>query len=280
MTEETLTGAARAICIAALASVFSFFALPANAQDDGCDASCQAARKAQDPLAPIAGVLTDFTSTFGPGNWSSGSRNDNYQFQPVYSLENLGGSGSNLIFRGIVPVNSVPDAMTGSRTTGIGDTLVQAFYVPSGQLDGGFKLGFGPQISVPTRTDDVLAGPGWGAGAVLVGFGGAGALSYGGILGHLWGENSSSNTLINPIVFYNWSLFGGSYIGYSNSITYDWKAVSGDRWNVPVGLTLGKAFTLNNGSIIDANIGFYSVSQRASGAGDRQFKWAISWLLP
>ena len=245
--------------------------------NDGCDESCQAARKAQDPLAPISGVLTDFTSTFGPGSWASNTRNDNYQFQPVYTFENVG--AGNLILRGIIPVNSAPQSLGDSRTTGIGDSLLQGFYVPGGQ-DPAFKLGFGPQVSLPTRTSSDLTGAGWGAGGVLVGFGGAGPLVYGGILGHLWGENSVSSSLIQPIVFYNTGFLGGSYFGYSNTITYDWRADSGQEWNVPLGLTFGKAFVQESGTVIDVNFGFYSVVQRADGAGDRQFKWAVSFILP
>ncbi len=261
---------AAAIWIAAL----PFFA---EAQEAGCDASCQAARKAQDPLAPISGVLTDFTSTYGPGSWDSDTRVDNYQFQPVHTFRNIGGGGGNLIVRGVIPVNSNPNM--GERITGIGDSLVQGFYVPPGQGDG-FKLGYGPQISLPTHSERELEGAGWGAGAVVVGFGGSGSLVYGGILGHLWGENDVSSSLIQPIVFYNTSFLGGSYFGYSNSITYDWNASSGDRWNVPLGLTFGKAFVTKSNSVIDANFGFYTVPERAGGAGDRQFKWAVSWILP
>lgn len=260
-----------------LAATLSF--TPPAAADDGCDEACQAARKAQDPLAPISGLLTDFTSTFGPDSWSSNTRGDNYQFQPVYTLENFAGGDGNMILRGIVPLNSTAPTATEDRTTGLGDTLVQGFYVPSGQSDA-FKFGFGPQFSLPTHTDSALEGPGWGAGAVLVGFGGSGPWVYGGIVGHLWGENATSNTIINPIVFYNWKLFGGSYIGYSNTMSYDWRGASGSKWNIPLGLTLGKAFTLNNGSIIDVNFGFYAVPERPSGAGDRQFKWAVSWIVP
>ncbi|GLP96360.1 hypothetical protein GCM10007895_16660 [Paraferrimonas sedimenticola] len=247
--------------------------------EDGCDEACQAARKAQDPLSPIKGVLTDFTSAFGPKTWSNSTRADNYQFQPVYSLENLGGGEGNMILRGIIPLNTIPPMGDRGRQTGIGDTILQGFYVPPGQ-DSGFSIGYGPQISMPTRSSKDFEGPGWGAGPVLVGFGGAGPLVYGGIVAHLWGQNGVSSSLLNPIVFYNWSLFGGSYIGYSNSITYDWKASSGNRWNAPLGLTAGKAFVLDNDSILDVNFGFYAVPARADTAGDRQFKWAVSWIIP
>ena len=272
----TPTCSALALLVGVAASIL---ALAANAADAGCDAACQAARKAQDPLAPIAGVLTDFTSTFGPDTWSSSTRNDNYQFQPVYSFENIDGRDANLILRGIVPLNSVPSTTGGSRTTGIGDSLLQGFYVPPGQSEK-FAIGGGPQISVPTHTNSELEGAGWGAGAVLVGFGGTGPWIYGGILAQLWGQNDTSQTVMNPIVFYNWSLLGGSYIGYANTITYNWRADSGDRWNVPVGLTVGKAFTLDNSHIIDVNLGVYAVPTRPSGSGDRQIKWAVSWIIP
>ena len=44
-------------------------------------------------------------------------------------------------------------------------------------------------------------------GLAGVAFGSAGPLSYGGILGHHWGEDGFSLSTIQPIVFYNTELF-------------------------------------------------------------------------
>ena len=254
---------------AAIATILLISA-PANAQDN-CDAACQAARNAQDPLAPVTALITDNTIGYGP---TGADTTYNYQLQPVYSIK---GERANVILRGVLPYVRLPNG-TGGTNSGLGDIILQGFYVPNGQE--GFKFGFGPQVSLKTRSNAALGGPGYGIGGVVVGFGIAGNLSYGGIVGHLWGGNGFSATTINPIVFYNMDLFGGSYVGYSNTIAYNWKATSGNKWTAPIGLTFGKTWVLNGGYALDTSIGAYKVASRPSGSNDTQFKFAVSLFLP
>ena len=262
-----------------LLSVMGFVAAlavdPILASADDCDAQCQAARKAQDPLAPITALLTDNAIGFGP---NSNNTNYNFQLQPVHTFE---GADANVIVRGIVPIVGAPKGMGMSGTDwGLSDTIVQIFYKPNlGGDPGGFSYGFGPQISLKTQTGKI-GGPGWGAGPVLVGFGSAGDLNYGGVIGHLWGENSFSVSTINPIVLYNTELFGGSYFGYNNNIFYNWNAPSNSRLTLPLGLTAGKAFILDDGGVIDAQIGVYGLADRPSGGNDWQLKFGVSYILP
>jgi len=252
----------------AVALVASF---PASAQD--CDAQCQAARKAQDPLAPITALLTDNAIGFGPMDENT---NYNFQLQPVHTFE---GEDANVIVRGIVPIVGAPDG-AGDTNWGFGDSILQIFYKPNlGSDPGAFAVGFGPQVSAPTQTN-MIGGPEWGAGPVLVGFGSAGNLNYGGVVGHLWGQNSFSLSTINAIVLYNTELFGGSYFGYNNNIFYDWNARSKSRLTLPLGLTGGKAFILDDGGVIDAQIGVYGLADRPSGGNNWQLKFGISYILP
>lgn len=246
---------------------------PAFAQDD-CDAACQAARNAQDPLAPVTAIFTDNTIGYGPNDENE---IHNYQLQGAHTLEFEPG---NLILRGILPYLGRPNDPDAAKEWGIGDTILQAFWVPHVE-PGSFKIGFGPQVSVKTR-DTKFGGPGNGAGFALVGFGFAGDLSYGGILGHLWAEDDFSVTTIQPIVFYNMENFlGGSYVGYNNSLAYNWNADKGDEaWTVPVGLTLGKTWPLGNGGAFDASIGGYALAVAPDGANESQFKFSFNYFFP
>ena len=124
----------RVFLMAALA-----FGIVANSQGiaQACDAACQAARKAANPLADTKALMTDNTAAF-----RSGTNNDdsyNFQLQPVYAVPL---SDANLVLRGIVPIqgvqpgavlppNNVTPARTRDLTWGIGDTSVQAFYAPT-----------------------------------------------------------------------------------------------------------------------------------------------------
>ncbi len=251
-----------------VALVFIWMTFPALADED-CDEACQAARKAQDPLAPINALLTDNTIGYGP---NSDSTTYNYQLQPVLTFE---GSGANVILRGLLPYVGVPDG-TGGTDFGYSDTVVQGFYVP--EVDPGvFKLGYGVQVSLDTAKSG-FGGPGNGAGLALVGFGFAGNLAYGGVVGHLWGEDSFSLTTLQPIAFYNLEDFlGGSYVGYSNTWSYDWNS---SDWVIPLGATFGKTFVLNGGHLLDINAGAYSLVEAPDGGNDWQLKFGISWILP
>lgn len=244
----------------------------ASWSDDSCDEACQAARKAQDPLAPVSAIFTDNTFTF---DRNGGNETANYQIQPVHSIvfDDVG----HLILRGVFNYNSVPSA--GGDISGFSDSILQAFWVPNAKI-GNLSYGFGPQVAIDTASDPALKGLGNGLGLVGVAFGFAGDLSYGGILGHIWGENDVDVTTIQPIVFYNTSFLGGSYFGYNNSIAYNWGAASGSRWTVPVGLTVGKTWAQANGGAIDVSLGAYHLVEAPAGANETQIKFGLSYIFP
>ena len=228
--------------------------------------------------------MTDNTIAFGT---SDDQTSYGFQVQPVYSIPT--DKGFSFIARGIVPIvgaqsgaglpklDSEPIGGSGI-TWGLSDIFLQGFFVP--RTDAGIKFGFGPQVSLRTRTDSAVGGPGWGAGLAAVVFGFAGDISYGGIVVHHWGQDDFSLTTVQPIVFYSTDLFGGSYIGYNNSITYNWSGGSGDRWQVPVGATAGKTFLFENGYALDTNIGFYGLAARPTGGADWQLKFGASVFFP
>ncbi len=145
-----------------------------------------------------------------------------FQLQPVYSVPL---NDANLVLRGIIPIQGVqpgavlpPEIIEPSPqddlTWGIGDTTLQAFYAPT-PGESGIAIGYGLQASLPTRTDDALTGAGWGAGPAFVVFGQTGDLSWGGVLGHMWGEDNFSVTIVQPILTYG--LGEGWYFGYNNA---------------------------------------------------------------
>lgn len=255
--------------------------LPALAQDDGCDANCQAARKAANPLADVRAIMTDNTYSFETG--STGEDSYNFQLQPVYAIPL---DGANLVLRGIIPFQGAqpqtalppitpgPTPNTG-EINGIGDSIVQAFYAPT-PGPSGLALGYGLQVSLPTHSDDALAGAGWGAGPAFVIFGQAGNLSWGGVLAHMWGENDYSVSILQPII--NYGLGDGWYVGYNNVISYNWKAPSGsERMLIPIGLMAGRTFVIDaSGTAMDVNVGYYTVNRSPQGGPNRQFKFGVS----
>ncbi|QKX18057.1 hypothetical protein [Microbulbifer sp. YPW1] len=257
--------------------------LAASAAQANADA--EALRKAQDPLADVKALMTDNTIAYGTAN---DQKSYGISLQPVYSIETE--RSFNFVLRGILPYIGAPkgaglpilgpDPVGGTgRTWGLSDSVVQGFFVPKTESE--IKFGFGPQISLRTRSDDVLAGPGWGGGVAGIVFGSAGKIAYGGILGHHWGQDDFNLTTIRPILIYNADAFGGSYIGYINSVNYDWSAPnSSSAWQTPLGLTVGKTFILKSGHMIDFNLGGYKVVDAPTGGADKQLKIGFSFYWP
>jgi len=98
---------------------------------------------------------------------------------------------------------------------------------------------------------------------------------------HHWGEEGYSVSSIQPIVYYNPSALPGYYLGYNNTITYNWDADSGDRWQVPLGLTLGRTLGIGRaGHALDLSLGGYSLVAKPDGGADWQLKFGISVFFP
>jgi hypothetical protein len=124
--------------------------------------------------------------------------------------------------------------------------MLQFFFSP--KTDDPLKWGLGPMVSLKTRTDGKLAGPVLGGGPVAVLVGNIGEnISTAFIGGHLWGnEDGFSTCMLQPMIFYN--LPDAWNIHYNNMITYDWNAKnSSHAWTVPLGLAVGKMFSLKGG---------------------------------
>lgn len=257
-----------------LSFVFVFICLEqleAIAQDivpDECDETCQATRDSQDPTAAVNGVFFSNSSGFGP---TGDDTFYNLQVQPIATVAQK--DWGDVILRGVIPILGVPtpnESGDGLSTDfGLSDTILQAFYIPSNQR-GPITFAIGPQLSVSTHTEDETQSSGWGGGIAAAGFGFAGKLSYGALVNHLWGEDDFSTTTVQPIVFYNLKSpgIGDWFVGYNNSITYDWSADSGDAWTVPIGAAVGKTFILPSKQAATLKVGGYALVEAPEGSND------------
>jgi hypothetical protein len=133
-------------------------------------------------------------------------------------------------------------------------------------------------VSLKTRTSDRQAGPGWGAGVGGVVFGSAGQLSYGALVAQHWGDDFSLLT-VQPIVVYLVKSLPGAYLGYNNSMTYDWKASEGNAFTLPLGLTFGKAVVGESGDFWDLSVGVYPLAVRPERAAKWQLKLGVSYFF-
>ena len=258
-------------------------AAPPGFAQDADEAARELARKAQDPLADIRALMTDNAISFdgGPDDDTTYA----FQFQPVYSIPNE--TRFNIIARATVPVIGVEPGVVlppigpeprppVDNTWGVGDSIVQVYFSP--KSDGAWKWGIGPQVSLKTRSSERQAGPGNGAGVAGVIFGGVGNWAIGALFMQHWGEGDFEQATIQPIIMYNFESIPGAYIGYNNSITYNWNAESGQKWTVPLGLMLGRTLLLGSGNGLDLAIGAYKLVEKPNGASKWQIRWALSYI--
>ena len=133
--------------------------------------------------------------------------------------------------------------------------------------------GLGPTFTFPSATKDELGSEKWQAGPVAA-FVYKPKKAMMGILGQYWWDfagdddrSSVSHADILPFLFY--SLPNQFEIGYFANITYDHLADSGNKWNVPVGLMVGRLFEFGKVPVkIDLG-GYYSAVHADDDISDR-----------
>jgi len=290
-TRRTLGLAVRAAAaVVSTAAVLSLPSVPALAQDAKAGGGASAeemAKKLQDPLANIKALMSDNDVLL-----KSGQDQTSYSFslQPVYAVP-FEDRGFNLVTRGIIPVLSMaPESQkpvlgeplpSGSgRTFGLSDIALQFFFSP--RNEDAWKWGVGPVVTLRSRTDSKLAGPGWGAGpaGVLVG-NPSKETSVAVVAFHVWGEeNGFSTSAMQPMVFYNFPADPSWEIAYNNVIAYDWNASSGNAWTIPMGLTLGKTFAFESGLGLNLGLGYYHNVEKPEGAADAMIRLNVNFLFP
>lgn len=150
----------------------------------------------------------------------------------------------NVITRTIVPILRAPSLEAGGDSVqGLGNTQPQFYFSPS--HPGKIIWGLGPQLWLPTATDDRLGVNKFGGGAAGVIVTRRGHFMLGALVNNMWtGRNDRRQKInqltLNPFVFYNFAK--GWYVVSSPVITADWTAQPGEKWTVPVGGGAGRIF--------------------------------------
>jgi hypothetical protein len=214
-------------------------------------------------------------------------------FQPVMPIP-LYGEGQDqwrMITRPVVPlVFSAPEP-TGldefDHHGGIGDIQLPLVLAPADRISGHFILGAGPIFLFPSATSDALGQDQWAAGpAVAVGYKTEKA-TFGVFPNYFWkigsaGQDASTSDVsqLSLLYFFNYKLPEAWQVGFNPTISYDHKASSGNRWNVPVGLFIGKTVRVGG---LPVNIkvgGEYSVVSQDAFGQRFQFRFQITPVIP
>lgn len=261
-------------------AIASAFAFPASSQTGG--AAADLAKAAQNPIASMISVPIQYNANLnaGPDDGTQSVVN----IQPVYPVSLT--RDWNLITRTVIPLLSQPGLTPGQgRTDGLGDIQFSAFFSPVKPTEGGWIWGAGAVLLFPTASDDVLGQGKWGAGPTAVALRIDGPWVYGALVNNIWsfaGENSRQDVnqlLLQPFVNYNVPAKPGFYLTSSPIITANWKADSGQRWIVPIGMGLGQIMKWGSQPVNLQAAAYYNV-ERPTHAPNWNLRLQVQFLFP
>jgi hypothetical protein len=227
--------------------------------------------KISNPTSNVWSLVTEFDLSFSDGDLNRGSAKlgGRMIFQPAMPIP-LYGEGKEawkLITRPTIPIlfsEPVPNRLGEfSNKGGLGDILLPVMLNPPA---GNWILALGPTFLFPSATETAFGRQQWGLGP-------AGVLGYAtkkwiafvfpqywwGIGGAGQDKNTPDASFLSLFYGFFYNLGNGWQIGTNPTISYDNTASSGNKWNVPVGITVAKMTTIL-GHPVKFQLGFeYSV---------------------
>jgi hypothetical protein len=150
-------------------------------------------------------------------------------------------------------LSQAPKGQGSSWRNGLNNAQTTLFISPA--RGNGFYWGVGPVISFPTATNTATGTNRWGAGpSVAFSWQRTEHWTVALVANNVWtlgnfpdGTSRASTLLLNPIVSYR---FGDGWsLSTSPNLTANWASKGGNRWTVPVGAGIGKAFRIGTQSV-------------------------------
>lgn len=259
----------------ALASVLplALAALPAGAQSSAGDTDL--AKKLQNPVADLISLpfQLNYDEAYGPRHAGRLTLN----VQPVIPIAIS--EDWNLISRTILPVIYQGSLGRGVDSAfGLGDTLQSFFFSPKEPV-GGWILGGGPVLLLPTATDDLLKSDQLGLGPTFVALRQEHGFTYGALVNHVWGVTGPtgervSSTFIQPFLSYTWPT--ATTLTLNSESTYDWQT---DDLTLPINLMLSQLVKLGS-QPVNFQIGGRYYAEAPSGGPEWGVRFAVTLLFP
>jgi hypothetical protein len=212
--------------------------------------------KLANPLSELWSLQTNFeTPKYFDGNLNNGDPQIGADmiFQPVMPIPLFGeGDGEyRMITRPIIPIvfsQPIPEGNNDfTHKSGIGDIQLPLLFSVPDKYAGKWIMGAGPVGMFPSATNEALGKDQWalGPGVVL----GYKAKNWTAVLfpNYFWKTGSEGQDANTPDVNQGALLYAftlnlpeGWQAGMNPTVTYNHRASSGNKWNVPVGLFVGK----------------------------------------
>jgi hypothetical protein len=233
------------------------------------------AQAAANPLANLMSFPFQNNIDLGLGQYNR-SRNV-LNIQPVIPL-----AGGKIITRTIFPIVSLPNigAKSGTYSSGLADIQFTAFYVPPST--GRLTWGPGVVVEIPAGGEK-RGSQKWSIGPSVVALSQSSDWTLGILANNVWSvagkseRDSVNKGLIN--LFIVRQLGGGLYVNSAPIITVNWKAPSGQKWIVPLGLGVGKLLRLGK-LPVNAQVGAYYNVVKPDIGPEWQVRLQVQFILP
>ena len=210
-------------------------------------------------------------------NYGEFNRNMNVlNIQPVLPF-----AGGRLVTRTIFPFLRIPDfsSETGKYSSGLGDIIFTAFYVPKSKI----TWGIGPVLEIPSGGEK-RGSKKWSAGPSFVILVQPGEWTFGALINNTWsfaGDTAKSNVnhmLLN--LFIVRQMGKGWYLNSVPIITADWIAEKGQQWTVPLGVGGGRLMFLGGKLPVNLQTQIYYNVVRPDFGPEWQWRFQLQILLP
>jgi len=219
-------------------------------------------KKLADPLADLWALnFNSFIPGFFDGDVNQGDSKLGATtiFQPILPVP-LRGEGKaewRVIMRPVVPIvwgTPTPDgADKFDYKTGIGDIQLPFVFSLPASIAGKWILGAGPVFEFPTATVNALGADQYSAGpAIALGHKGKHLTSvlffnYFWKIGETGQDDGTPDTNKGSLLYsFQYALADGWQVGTNPNISYNDKASSGNKWNVPIGAFIGRTMKIGN----------------------------------
>jgi hypothetical protein len=299
------------LTLAACLGVLVFLAMPAQAAEaEGSKAGATYVHPQHGSLASIGKKLADPTSnvwalqfnfqlpTFSDGDLNAGNpkMGGNVVFQPVlpFPIYGTGKKQWKMITRPIIPIifsTPVPrgDVDDFNKVGGFGDFELPLLINPPPSILGRWILGVGPVFEFPSATNDALGANQYSIGpAVVVGYK---AKNWTAALfpNYFFGVGSTSDrtpatqpttSKLSMLYAFTYDLPDAWQIGLNPTISYNRKALPGNKWTVPVGMFVAKTILLGRMPVkVQGGLEYSVVSPDAFGKR-LEFRFVITPVIP
>jgi len=262
-------------CFLGLLGACSAYTYGAEAPNQDTDAL---AKQLANPVADLISVPLQL-------NWDTGLAENGVgqkwllNIQPVIPISL--NDKWNVISRTILPVVAQSNVVPGDpHQSGLGDTTQSFFFSPKAPV-GGWIIGVGPAILLPTATDTSLGNGKWGVGPTAVALKQTtSAWTYGLLWNHIWSVAGSSNrpdlsaTYLQP--FLSKGLGQGVTVSVNLETSYDWE---GRQWVVPTNLFASKVTKLGS-QLVSIGGGVRYYFKTPTGGADWGLRATFTLLYP